>query len=548
MDSHHIFYTQFMQAWQDFSNRLIQKPDQVSDAQYAFWQDYLMLWQGMAPSFNDKRFKSTAWNDHSYFNFIKQSYLLLSEHLEQLIQKLTNNGDEKTAKKLRFYAKQWLDAFSPSNFSYTNPDVLNKIFETNGENIVTGMKQFLNDLSNARLNTQLTDISIFKTGENIACTEGKVVFENDLMQLIMYQATTETVFEIPLLIIPPWINKYYILDLQPHNSLVRWLVDQGMTVFIISWVNASETHRNQSFSDYVFSGPMAAMEYIKNITQQDKINVTGYCVGGTLLGCLISYLTEKNQNNILSATFLTTLFDFENPGELGNFIDEEQISALEWYMKKRGFLDGHTMAAVFNSLRANDLIWSAYIQQYLKGEKPKPFDLLYWNADATNIPEKLHRFYLRSFYLNNELIIPGKIFLNNTPISLNKITTPSYFLAAEDDHIVPWQSAYKSQTYLKGETRFVLTSSGHVAGVINPPQQKKYGYWTPHNKHYKNPKTFLTHATYHEGSWWNDWINWLKTYAGERITPPELQKEYDLDKAPGSYVKVSLLDIATSSI
>ena len=548
MDPRQLFFTQFMQAWNDFSNRLMQEPNHFTTSQYGFWEDYLKLWQGMTPSFQDKRFQNHSWQENHYFNFIKHSYLLLSQHLEQLIQKLTEKGNVKTAQKLRFYAKQWLDALAPSNFSYTNPEVLQKIFETKGENILLGFKQFIHDFEKIQLNTKLTDLHSFTVGENIACTKGSVVFQNDLMQLIMYQPTTETVFEHPILMIPPWINKYYILDLQSENSFVQWLVNQGFIVFMISWVNPNASLRHATFSDYIQKGPLAALACIKQITQKNKINLLGYCVGGTLLGCLLAYLAKKDNQDIISATFLTTLFDFSEPGELGNFIDEEQISALEQYMEKRGFLDGNIMAAVFNSLRANDLIWSAYIQQYLKGEKPKPFDLLFWNADATNIPEKLHRFYLRHFYLNNELIVPGKISVDDTAIDLNNITIPSYFLAAEEDHIVPWQSAYRSQTFLKGPVRFVLTSSGHVAGVINPPHRQKYGFWSLNHKKFKKPKTFLSHATFHEGSWWNDWVDWMKDHAGERKSPPQLEAKYILEPAPGSYVKVNLLDIAVEEL
>lgn len=549
-----MVFNQFVEAWSEISRRLMQHPSEVTSTQFSYWQDYMQLFQDMAkgPSAQtDKRFQSKEWQDYLYFNLIKHSYLLMSQHIEELIKKLTAEGNEKAAKKLLFNARQFLDAISPSNFMSTNPEVLKKIFETKGESILEGFKQFLDDFDDGKslLNIKLTDVDVFKIGKNIACTPGKVIYQNDLMQLIMYTATTKTVFQIPLLIIPPWINKYYILDLQANNSLVKWLVDQGYTVFMISWVNPTKAHKSKQFADYLFEGPLTAMRHILELTGEKQLNVTGYCIGGTLLGCLLAYLAQKNDKRIKSATFFTTLLDYSEPGELGNFIDEEQISALEKYMEKKGYLDGNSMAAVFNALRANDLIWSSYVHHYLKGEKPKSFDLLYWNSDATNIAAKVHSFYLRNMYLNNNLIIPGKIEIDGTPLDLTKIKVPSYFLAAKDDHIVPWISCYRGQTLFAGPVKFILASSGHVAGVVNPPEKKKYGYYT-NSKKTKTPEAYLSSATFHEGSWWDDWAKWLSKYAGEQRPAKELNlnEHTIIEDAPGSYVKVYLVDIAADEI
>lgn len=546
-DNLHLTTKYLIQAWTELANHFTQNPEKLARNQFCYWQDYMSLCQDLTSiSFTetaaDKRFQNQQWDENVFFNFIKKSYFLLSQHLEQLINDMADQVDNKTSQKLRFYIRQCLDAFSPSNFANTNPDILFTTAETHGENLLNGIKQFLDDINqgNGHLNIKMTDSDAFKLGENIACTRGKVVYQNDLMQLIKYDSNTKTLFEIPLLIIPPWINKYYILDLQSENSFVKWLVDQGITVFLISWVNPSEKHRQKEFSDYMLEGPIAALDVIENITGNNKTNILGYCVGGTLLACLLAYFADKREDRILSATFLTTLIDFSEPGELGCFIDEKQISMLEEYMKKRGFIDGIVMASVFNALRANDLVWSSYVNNYLKGNKPKPFDLLFWNSDSTNIPEKVHSFYLRNMYLENNLIKANQLNLSETSIDLTKIKIPSYFLAAHDDHIVPWQSAYKGAYLFSGPTEFVLTGSGHVAGVINPPHKNKYGYWT-NTQIEKNSNLFLKNAEHHDGSWWTHWLQWLKQYSGKEDSAENIKFNYQeiLEDAPGSYVKLN---------
>ncbi len=527
-------------TWQQFAACISKHPDKLLHTQSAYWQDYLVLCQEIE---NISPMQIENWQQHTAFHFIKKSHALLSHHIQQLINNITSGESNKIAKKLQFYAKQFIDALSPNNFANTNPDIIARTMEVNGGNFISGMKQFLADLEQGEsiLNITSTDPHYFKIGENIACTKGYVIYQNDLMQLIQYSPTTEKTYQYPLLIIPPWINKYYILDLQQENSLVKWLVDQGLTVFMISWVNPTQEHREKSFSHYMQQGPLAAMRVIKQQTKTMNINLLGYCIGGTLLGCTLAYLAKKQDHRVQSATFLTTLFDFSEPGDLGNFIDENQLAILENKMKTDGYLDGKILSAIFNLLRANDLIWSAFVNQYLKGQKPKPFDLLYWNADCTNIPEKVHRFYLRNMYLYNYLVQPNKIKLAGVAIDLNWVTTPSYFLAAQDDHIVPWRSSYKSSQCFSGPVKFVLTASGHVAGVVNPPVRNKYCYWT-NTKKYKKPENYLASAVLKQGSWWNDWIGWLKKHAGEWQSAERIRQGETnfIEEAPGSYVKVRL--------
>lgn len=545
----HIHFTvnQLFDTWCELAKNLLNNPDLLMSTQTSYWQDYLSLYQNSSVnsiSSFDKRFQDKQWQENSIFNFIKHSYLLINEHVDNLVNQVSRVSDDKIAQKLRFFTHQLLDAISPTNFANTNPEVISKILETNGENLISGYKQFLADIiaGKGQLNITMSDQETFELGKNIACTPGKIIYQNDLMQLIQYAPTTDTIYQNPLLIIPPWINKYYILDLQKENSMVKWLVDQGFNVFMISWVNPSQQHKEKKFDDYMLEGPLTALKIISKITNNSPVNALGYCIGGTLLGCTLAYLAKKNISRILSATFLTTLFDFSEPGELGTFIDESQVSALEKEMQKTGYLNGKIMAIVFNALRANDLIWNSFINNYLKGQKPKPFDLLYWNADSTNIPYHVHSFYLRNMYLKNALIQPNKIKLDRVSLDLRKISIPCYFLAAQDDHIIPWKSCYASQQRLTAPVKFVLASSGHVAGVVNHPEKKKYGYWI-HLETSKNPDEFLAKAEFHSNSWWTDWIKWLLPFSGQlqSIASLDLSKQKIIEDAPGSYVKVRIL-------
>lgn len=534
----------FMNTLQQLTECISKNPEKLIMNQSNYWQDYQNLFKDASSNRGESpyQFKHEDWQKNILFDFIKRSYCLFSTHIENLVNDLSDQQSNYIKNKFHFFAKQMLSAIAPTNFPYMNPDVLETISKTNGVNIVTGFKQFLEDIEKGHgyLNMQITDLNAFKLGENIACTPGKVIYQNDIMQLIHYASTTEKQHKIPLLIVPPWINKYYILDLQQDNSFVKWLLDQKIDVFMISWVNATNQHKNKQFSDYMLEGPLTALNIISELTHKKQINALGYCIGGTLLACLLAYLAKKNDTRIQSATFLTTLLDFCEPGELGAFINEKELHFLDAHMKSKGYLDGRIMAAVFSALRANDLIWSSFVNNYLKGEKPKPFDLLYWNADSPNIPAKVHSFYLKNMYLKNRLVEKNKLKILGVPIHLNQITIPCYFLAAQNDHIVPWTTCYKGAQYIQGKTKFVLTRSGHVAGVVNPPQRNKYGYWANDNIKNISHENFLSHASFTQSSWWNDWIQWQLQYAGKLGVSSHLKqnKYQSIENAPGSYVKI----------
>lgn len=521
------------EIWQVIIEKIQNHPEKLNEAQLKFFSNLQNLDTGI--NFFDKRFSHEDWQKNFMLDFIKRSYLLFSKESDEFIAAISAN-DPKTETKLKFYVKQFLDAYAPSNFANINPEVVSEALKTHGANFFSGFQNFLNDINfqKGSLDIKLCDNEFFQIGKNIAITPGRVIYQNEIMQLIEYYPATQSRYQIPILIIPPWINKYYILDLQPQNSLVKWLVEQGHHVFMISWVNADKTHAKKDLNHYLQEGPLAAIKTIQKHLPQPDINVVGYCVGGTLLACLLGFLKEKNKY-IKSASFLTTLLDFSEPGDLGVFINENEIDHLESDMNDKGYMDGMIMARTFNALRAKDLIWGAFINNYLKGQKPKPLDLLYWNADSTHIPAKLHSYYLRNMYLENNLIQSNKIKLNKVCVDLKAINISCYFLAAKDDHIIPWTSSYQSHFHLKAPSKFVLTKSGHVAGVVNPPLQNKYGYWT-NNKTPKDPEKFLATATFHEGSWWNDWLKWLSKHSGTKIKT-EIYHQATLEPAPGSYVK-----------
>src|ERR1700761_651155 len=403
------------------------------------------------PAPGDRRFKDAAWQESTLFDYIKQSYLLSARWLQSTVREV-DGLDDKTARKIDFYTRQFVDAMAPSNFVLTNPEVLRATIESGGENLVNGLKHVLEDLDRGKGKwmIRMTDLDAFKVGGNIAVTPGKVVYQNDLMQLIQYVPTTAKVHQRPLLIIPPWINKYYILDLRPDNSFVKWAVSQGHTVFVISWVNPDEQLAQKTFEDYMKDGYLAALDAIEAATGEREVNAIGYCLGGTLLACTLAYMAAKGDNRIKTATFFVTMMDFQEAGELGVFIDEEQLQALEDKMNKRGYLEGSEMATTFNMLRANDLIWSFVVNNYLLGNDPFPFDLLYWNADSTRMPARMHSFYLRKMYQENLLRLPGGIELDGIPIDLTKIKTPAYFLSTREDHIAPWKSTYRGTQLLGG--------------------------------------------------------------------------------------------------
>ena len=553
VDGRGIDPMQLGSAFFELTARLMRDPTDFVQAQFDLWQNYIRLWQTTAqrmmgqepepvivPERGDRRFKDAAWNESALFDFIKQSYLLAARFL---LERAKNSGaaDDKQSQKIEFYTRQFVDALAPSNFVMTNPEVLRLTLETRGENLLRGLKNMLEDLERGkgRLAIKMTDLDAFEIGRNIATSPGQVVFQNELMQLIQYQPTTPQVHKRPLMIMPPWINKFYILDLQPRNSFIKFAVDKGFTVFVLSWVNPDERLAHKSFEDYMVDGPLAALDAITAATGEKDVNAIGYCLGGTLLACTLSWMAAKRDSRIKAATFFTSLVDFADPGELGVFIDEEQLSAIEATMSKRGYLDGAEMSTTFNLLRANDLIWSFVINNYLMGKDPFPFDLLYWNSDNTRMPAAMHGFYLRKFYHENRLMQPGGICMKDVPIDLARLRLPVYWVSTREDHIAPWKSTYTATQIYKGQKRFVLAGSGHIAGIVNPPASGKYGYWT-NDELPSDAEQWLAGATHHEGSWWTDWAAWNAERSGPMVEArvPGSGELPALEAAPGSYVKV----------
>jgi poly[(R)-3-hydroxyalkanoate] polymerase subunit PhaC len=534
------------------TRRLMSDPTALVQAQLSLWKDYLRLWQNTAqhfltgapsdpvaaPAAGDRRFADAAWSENALFDYIKQSYLLTARWMQSIVQNV-EGLDEHTARKVDFYTRQFVDAMAPSNFVLTNPEVLRATIESGGENLLNGLKHVLEDLERGkgRLMIKMTDMEAFQVGKNLAVTPGKVVYQNDLLQLIQYAPTTETVQRRPLLIIPPWINKFYILDLRPRNSFVRWAVAQGHTVFVVSWVNPDERLAAKTFDDYMIEGPLAALDAMAAATGESEANVIGYCLGGTLLAATLAYMAARNDKRFVSATYFASMVDFAEAGELAVFIDEEQLHMLEERMRQHGYLEGADMATTFNMLRANDLIWSFVVNNYLLGKEPFPFDLLYWNSDSTRMPAAMHSFYLRTMYQENKLAAPDALTLAGTPIDLRRIATPSFILSAREDHIAPWKSTYAATQLYQGPVKFVLAASGHIAGVVNPPDQMKYGHWTS-SKLPKRPDDWLAGATYHEGSWWPTWERWVARHGGGRVPArqPGDGKLTPIEDAPGSFV------------
>ena len=541
------------QAYMDLTTALMKNPEKMIELQMRAWNSWMTLWMdttskmmgsqdksGAAKAKPDKRFKHDAWENNPFFDYIKQSYLLTAG----TIQSIVNNAeglDPKTAHKVGFYTKQFIDAMSPSNFLMTNPEVIEQTLQSKGENLLNGMKNFCKDFDadSGKLRISMTNQDAFDLGKNIAVSPGKVIFQNELMQLIQYAPTTTEVYKTPVLIIPPWINKFYILDLQPKNSLIKWLTEQGHTVFVISWVNPDASLGKKDFEDYIFDGPLAALEAIEKATGVKEVNAIGYCIGGTLLSATLAYMKTQKDRRIVSAAFLVTLIDFSDPGDLGVFIDEQQISSLEQQMNERGYHEGREMAMAFNLLRANDLIWSFYVNNYLLGKEPMAFDLLYWNSDSTRMPARMHSTYLRTMYHENRFKEPGGFTVRGIPIDIRQIDTPAYFISTEEDHIAPWKSTYLGARLFSGPVRFVLGKSGHIAGVVNHPTAKKYGYYTGAAPA-ENAEQWYEHTEAHEGSWWPDWNNWVAEYAGDKVSArePGEGKLSAIEDAPGSYVRV----------
>ncbi len=532
-------FDELYKASQKFWSDVLSDPQKLAEMQTNYWENALKFFQASTQPDSqtyDKRFHGEIWEKNPFFHSLKEWYLFNAEQLKNIAAQSAE--DKKSARKTQFMLDQWINAVSPANFILTNPEVLKETLESGGENLKKGWENFLKDMekSKKRFSISMTDLSAFEVGKNLAVTPGKVVYQNDLMQLIQYLPATEKVHEIPLLIIPPWINKYYILDLQPHNSFVKWIVDQGYTVYMISWVNPGPQHAEKDFSDYIREGVLSALDAI----DEKEINAVGFCIGGTLLASTLAYLAHyKKEKRIKSATYLATLLDFADPGDIEVFIDEKQISALEKVMSKTGYLDGGHMSATFNLLRSNDLIWSYYVNHYLKGKSPMPFDILYWNSDPTNMPYKMHSQYLRDMYLHNKLREPGGMTLCDVKIDVSKVKTPSYCIATQQDHIAPWQSVFAGMQLFKGPMKFVLGESGHIVGIVNPPPAKKYGYRL-NSTQTDNPESWLAKSEYFQDTWWNDWIKWLSERSGTKINAHVPNPNDIIEDAPGSYVKLRL--------
>ncbi|TMH19731.1 MAG: class I poly(R)-hydroxyalkanoic acid synthase [Betaproteobacteria bacterium] len=507
----------------------------------ALWQSALTREAGRdatpiaPPDRGDRRFSSAEWQRIPWFDYLRQSYLINSRFLSDWIEAL--EAEPRAKERLRFIARQFSDAMSPANFAATNPEALRLALETKGESLTQGIRQLLEDVHKGRIST--TDESVFEVGKNLAVTEGAVVFENELIQLIQYKPVTPTVFKQPLVMFPPCINKYYILDLQPENSLVRYAVEQGHPVFMVSWRNITEELGHLTWDDYVEIGVLKALEVARAICAAEKVNALGFCVGGTMLGAGLAVMAARGDNRVESATFLASMLDFADTGEIGLFVDESSAAVREAAIGKGGIMPGRDLALVFSALRANDLVWSYVVNNYLKGKSPEAFDLLYWNADSTNLPGPMYCWYVRNTYLENRLREPGKAVVLGVPVDLGKITVPAYVLATREDHIVPWHTAYRTTQLLGGEMRFVLGASGHVAGIINPVSKNKRSHWLG-AKLAADPEEWLAGATEKPGSWWTDWSTWIEGFGGERVkarTRLGNTKFKPIEAAPGRYVK-----------
>jgi polyhydroxyalkanoate synthase subunit PhaC len=527
--------------------------DRSSDLQKKIAKAYLDLWgssvrrlagedapPAIAPSPRDKRFADPEWKSNQFFDFVMQLYLLTTQWAQELVHN-AEGVDPHTRKKAEFYVQQIANALAPSNFLLTNPEVLRETLSSSGDNLVRGMKMLAEDIEagHGTLRIRQSDPSNLVVGVNMATTAGKVIYQNELMQLIQYEPATESVLRTPLLIVPPWINKFYILDLRPEKSFIKWCVDQGITVFVISWVNPDKRLGAKTWEDYMKQGPLTAMDAIERATGEMKVHTMGYCVGGTLLATTLAWLAEKRRVRATSATLLAAQVDFTHAGDLLVFVDEDQISALERDMQESGVLEGSKMAMAFNMLRSNDLIWSYVVSNYLKGQPPSSFDLLHWNSDATRMPAANHSYYLRNCYLENRLSA-GSMVLDNTLLDLSKVKVPIYNLATREDHIAPADSVLYGSQFFGGPVKYVLSGSGHIAGVVNPPSSGKYQYWTNENIRGATLADWLKGAQEHKGSWWPHWREWLETLDAEQVPARAVGTDTlpPIEDAPGSYVRV----------
>ncbi|EHY1013224.1 class I poly(R)-hydroxyalkanoic acid synthase [Vibrio vulnificus] len=534
-----------------FFEKAANQPQAILQLQTQWWEQQLQIWQNVALSGHtqsiieadkgDKRFSNEAWQSEAMYSFIKQSYLLFSKTYMDTIDAI-EGLDEKTKERISFFSRQAINALSPSNFIATNPELLKLTIEKNGENLLAGMELLREDVESSAdiLKIRMTNNNAFRIGEDIATTAGDIVFQNDLFQLIQYRPLTEQVNATPLLIVPPFINKYYILDLTAKNSMVRWLLEQGHSVFMMSWKNPGKAQANVEFGDYVTEGVVKAVTAIEEITGQEQINAAGYCIGGTVLACTVGYYAAKRmKKRIKSATFFTTLLDFSQPGEVGAYINDTIISAIELQNNAKGYMDGRSLSVTFSLLRENSLYWNYYVDNYLKGSSPVDFDLLYWNSDSTNVAAATHNFMLRELYLNNKLVQDKGVKIGGVWIDLDKIRIPSYFVSTKEDHIALWQGTYRGALNMGGNKTFVLGESGHIAGIVNHPAKNKYGFWVNDNLD-ESADEWLSNAQHKEGSWWTHWDQWLTQFnPAEKVLPYRQGSEVNpvMDVAPGSYVK-----------
>ena len=537
-------------AFTSLSEQLLSDPEKLSNSTTQFWQEQLNLWEKWINSDPtvvkkpdiekvDSRFRSKLW-DTWLFDYVRNAYLLTAEHLQKTVNDI-DSLDERTARKVKFFTKQYVDAMSPTNFAALNPDVLKATVDSNGGNLLSGLNNLLDDLKKGKgeLAIKMVDPNAFELGKDVATTDGKVVYQNELMQLIQYQPTTKSVLETPLLIIPPWINKYYILDLTPRNSFIKWAIHQGHTVFVISWVNPDTRHSHKTFDDYLVEGPLAALDVIDKRCKTNTTNLVGYCLGGTLTAVLLGWLkSNKQEKRVNSTTFFTSMIDFNEPGELGVFVDPEGVDALEKRMASKGYLEASEMASTFNMLRSNDLIWSFVVNNYLLGKDPVPFDLLFWNSDATRMPAKMHSYYLRNMYIHNKLREPKGLTIAGRSIDLSTVTTPCYFISAKDDHIAPWKSTFSGAKLFGGKVRFVLGGSGHIAGIVNPPVANKYCFWA-NDELTHEAESWLQNADRFDGSWWSDWSIWISSQGSRTVNARKIRnnRTNPFEKAQGYYDK-----------
>ena len=532
-----------MNPWEIAATKIELSTELMAVASAAFLKSWgLPAPTVIEPPAGDRRFRAPAWSEQPVFSTYKQAYLLYAQAWLAMAQRSCAPGGRQH-EKLEFILKQVLDAVSPTNFALTNPQVLDEVVETGGANLARGFGKLMSDLdsNDGQLRISMIEPGAFEVGRDLAVTPGKVVFQNDLIQLIQYAPSTEQVSSHPVLIVPPWLNKFYVLDLQPENSFIRWMVAQGLTVFTISWVNPDERLAHKSFEDYLLEGPLAALDAIEAATGERNANVIGYCLGGILLAAAAAYLTAKGDDRMKGATYLNTMVDFSDVGDISLFIDADSLDGLEASINAAGYLDGRQIADTFKSIRANDLIWSFFVNNDLMGREPRAWDVLHWNDDSTNMPAAMHTYFMRNMYLHNKLREPGALSLNGVPIDVTKVTTPSYILGTIEDHIAPWKTAYESTQLFTGPRRFVLSESGHIAGVVNPPDQQRYGFWT-NTELPADADKWKTGATSNPGSWWPDWLRWVSRKSGAEVPAriPGAGALPVLEDAPGSYVAIRI--------